>query len=214
MNISQATEHIGSTKPQVVYISGKTSTGKSTLSRALKEQYDYTIIELDEVVLESVIKRYSVQDRGYAFIEVYRNNDRQEWIDSFISAAREIISNSIQQGHRVVLEGAVSSTATLQRLLEGLAVETYYLHPVTLENYTRNLSSRFVTANAHGGASLPKGFWQLIDDDEFATFNKTRSITPRIQESILEYARSSQAESLERLNNLKISFDNVHVVTV
>lgn len=65
---------------------------------------------------------------------------------------------------------------------------------------------------SYGG--LPLKFWQLIDDEEFKKFCKTRKLTENLKASIREYALASQKESLARLAEFRQKFNNIIVAEV
>ena len=85
MTIEVAYRLVTKQQPHLVYVSGKTSTGKSTFAKRLAEEFNYAIIELDQIVLKAVEQRFGEASEKSAFIEVYRNRDEREWIDAFVN---------------------------------------------------------------------------------------------------------------------------------
>lgn len=215
MNIKQAHDYIQEHRPAIIHLSGKTSTGKSTFASQLNEEFGYEIIELDQLVHTAVIKRYSLKDEGQAFVEVYKNRDRPELIDSFVVATIEKVATLEANGHPVIIDGAVANPHTLKQLLQELSSSIIvYLHPSNLDNYRRNLTNRFATATTNSNAGLPAKFWKMVDRVEFGTFCESGIVTSGIQDAIAQYAIESRAESAKRLRALQNNFDNILVVDI
>jgi adenylate kinase family enzyme len=214
MNIQQAYEYIKEHRPEVVHLSGKTSTGKTTFAHRLSQDFDYEIIELDQIVHSAVIAKHHLNDEGQIFVEVYKNRDRTDLIDSFIRATEEKIALAKASGHPAIIDGAVANPQTLKELLGEVDSIIVYLHPASLSNYCRNLINRFKTATPDNNAGLPAKFWALIDPAEFAKFCKNGRISSGLQRTIEQYAVESQAESLKRLQSLKDNFTNILIVDV
>src|ERR1044072_7767426 len=107
MLFAEAFEYIATAKPPVVYVSGKTSTGKSTFAAALSEQAGYVVIELDTVVKEAVIQPLALTDEGGVFVEVYRNRTESDWITQFVAEGRKELAGYREQGRPVLVEGAL-----------------------------------------------------------------------------------------------------------
>lgn len=215
MNIEQAHDYLRRHRPEIIHLSGKTSTGKSTFASQLSKEFGYEIIELDQLVHTAVINRYNLTDEGQAFVEVYKNQDRLELIDSFVTAAKEKVAILEAEGHPVIIDGAVANPHTLKRLLGELSNSVIvYLHPLNLDNYRRNLLSRFATATADSNAGLPAQFWKMIDKVEFGRFCKSGIVTSGIQDAVAQYALDSQSESVKRLKIFRHTFDNILVVDI
>ena len=87
MTIDEAFMFIKERRPQLVHVSGKTSTGKSTFGARLNRELGYEIVELDKVVVESLVEPLNLADRGRVFLEVYKHRNRPDWIKRFVNAA-------------------------------------------------------------------------------------------------------------------------------
>src|SRR5579863_8708520 len=91
MNVDEAFTFVKNTKPGLVYVAGKTSTGKSTFADRLYTRLGYQVINLDAIVDEAVIQPFRLKDRGEAFGEVYKERSQTIWIEAFTGAARTAI---------------------------------------------------------------------------------------------------------------------------
>lgn len=186
-----------------MHLSGKTCVGKSTLADALSIKFGYNVVRLDEIVNDVVIGRFAPLDRGSVFIEVYRNRNKLDWIRLFINETQTRISTILEAGGRVMIEGAIANEETLGELFKPFAGWWFlYLHPQDMERYRANLTSRFVLTTQDFHAGLPRKFWDMVDEEEFAKFCATRQILPGIVSSIDRYASSSQHESVASSSHL------------
>jgi adenylate kinase family enzyme len=213
MTRDDAYESISNNKPTVIYISGKTSTGKSTFGRKLREELGYHVIELEAVLLD-IIKRHGFDEQNTFRRVLYDSGDLEEK-RLFIEATDKVISDAITTGKPVVIEGAVANTETLRRILQpATGLYFLYFHPNEIEVYVRNLTSRFMESSEESYGGLPLKFWQLIDKEAFGLFCQTRELSESLKDSIRQYALASQKESLVRLNEFQQSFDSVNVVEI
>jgi guanylate kinase len=202
-------------KPPLIYLSGKTCTGKSTFANRLEASLGYEIAELDSVVFESVIKPLGLTDERSAFAEVYRNDHKREWIEPFVKATQRIISERKNQGQPIVVDGAVANINTIAAIFQKYPdFQFVYFHPYDLDIYSRNLTSRFMLATKDYNSGLPKRFWALIDDKAFSDFCKTHILTDELRNSIHQYAVSSREESEQRLAAFREKFKQVVVINV
>lgn len=214
MNIQDALELIKSESPQIIYLSGKTSTGKSTFANKLRDEFGYVALGLDDIVYQHVIKALQLKDSQHVFIEVYRQRSKPVWLRRFITAAREEINRAIKDGKKVILEGAVAHPDTLKELLNGYQFLFLYFHPVALERYQQFLLNRFQGSTKDYQNELPLLFWEQFKDSELDQFYMNRELTPAIEAVIERYASISQQESTERLNSFKKDFSDINVVEI
>jgi adenylate kinase family enzyme len=206
-------QDIAGQKPPVIYLSGKTSTGKSTFGRKLRDELGYQVIELEAILLE-IVKKNGL-DEQTTFRKVFYDAGEFEAKAWFFDATDRIINDAIANGHPVVIEGAVANVETLQRILRPASELLFlYFHPTSAEVYVRNLTKRFMESNEESYGGLPLKFWQLVDDAEFKAFCKTRKLTESLEASIKGYAQSSQKESLVRLEEFRRKFENIIVVEI
>lgn len=214
MDIEDAYKYIKNMKPKVVYISGKTSVGKSTFANNIKNDFNYEIIELDSIVLSDIVPLGKPGDEGSVFVEVYRNRNKAEWINHFVMSVKKKINELHLSGANVIIEGALANPETINEILCGVRGVMIYVHPRDIDTYIRNLTSRFLTSSAENNAGLPLSFWKKIPEDDFFTFQTTKQLSSDIELGIAEYAAESQSESKERLETFKEHFSNLIVVNV
>ncbi len=216
MNIADAFAYVKNEQPDFIHISGKTSTGKSTFASKLKEELGYEVIELDEVVEESIIKPLGLMpEAGVVFREIYKIREKPEWIKMFVDASQKIIKERSGSGAKIVIDGAVANITTLQELLAPFPdTKIIFLHPSSLENYERNISSRFMLTKPNYHAGLPLTFWRLVPKEDFEQFCTDRLITQKLSKAIKDFAIFSKNSSERRLNDLQNNFENIIVVEI
>jgi cytidylate kinase len=197
---------------KLVYISGKTSTGKTTLARQLRDRLDYSIISFDAIVQEAVVDRFHITDVPLAYVVAYRDGEPSEWRDSFISQAKAAIDSNINKG--LILEGAIANPETLHTIVSAHASDFIfvYIHPSDVNQYATRIRNRFLAGAASGSSGLPKDFWPLLPEGSLEKFKENHEITKEIEKAILDFSQKSQSESKKRLNSMHHCFENITVV--
>lgn len=205
--------YIKKTKPTLIYLSGKTSTGKTAFSNTLNHKLGYTQIEFDQIVLNSIAKYYSISNRSQAFVVVYRGTGPQIQVKSFITSARKTLLRALKNGF-VVTEGAIANPNILKRIFSDELKDFLFIYfqPVNQLIHARRIKERFIKGASDGTTRLPKTFWAGIKTDEFEQYLKTKKITPPIEKSIQNYSRIAIEDSKERLKSFQQNFPNIIVV--
>jgi hypothetical protein len=217
MNIEDAFRFVATTKPSLLYITGKTCTGKTTFAHGLAERYGYRAVVLDEIVQQAVVIPLDLQTQEPdVFVSVYRNTDRPEWIDRFVAEVRQQIAVYLEQQQPVLIEGALANTDTIQRIFAGYpSAQVLYFHPkVSGSRYIQNLTERLTGSSATDPNGLPKGFWEHITSADFTQFYKDGVITDSLQKSIAAYAAESVDASNKRLATFRQHLANIQVVEI
>jgi hypothetical protein len=215
MQLNDLFQQLINEKPRLIYLSGKTCTGKSTFANELKNRIDYDIIDLDLIVLERVITPLKLEDEHTVFVEVYRNERKRDWVNQFIAAVKTAIEAKRAQHQPTVIDGAVANSNTLAAIFADYPDFRFiYFHPFNIDVYIRNLTNRFVMTSNDFNSGLPKQFWEVVEASEFRNFCVTRAITPGIERSIEQYAKLSQAESHARLANFRERFYQITLVNI
>lgn len=206
-------KNVQSQKPSLIYLSGKTCTGKSTFAHHL-ECHGYKKIELDKVVMRSVVEPFNVAT-GDGFRTAYRGEGPVAQTQAFVAAVRLEIMESFLVSP-LVIEGAIADSRILSEIFSGNLKDFVfiYLHPVNTLIYQERILSRFVAGAATGNTGLPKDFWSLLPDFNSDQFKDTYIVTPAITDAIRVYAQKSMAESQLRLKNFQLTFPDIAVVEI
>lgn len=213
MTVDEMYAAIAEQRPPVIYVSGKTSTGKSTFGRRLRDKLGYHVIELEAVLLE-IVNTHGFDEQSTFRKVLYEPGEFKEKA-LFLEATDKIIVDALNNDHPVVIEGAVANAETLQRILQP-AKELFFLyfHPDNINVYIRNLTNRFMESSESSYGGLPSKFWQLIDDAEFKAFCQTRQLSDGLKKSITQYAQESREESLVRLETFKEKFNDITMISI
>jgi hypothetical protein len=217
MNIEDAAQFVAAAKPSLLYISGKTCTGKTTFAREVATRDGYAVIALDDIVYDAVIRPLSLQAKeGHVFVSVYRTGDVPDWVDRFVIETRKHIAKYEAQKIPVLIEGSIANPDVINRILAGTPdAQTLYFHPkATSGAYLHNLLSRFKGASVETRNGLPNDFWKSINPDDFAQFCIDGIVTSSIQASIVEYCKASIKASDKRLATFKQHLKHLQVVEI
>lgn len=202
-------------RPRVVYLTGKTSIGKSTFANLLKDDFDYQIISLDNIVEKAVMEDFKVEDRDLAFRETYGERNKLDWIKNFVSLGQNLIQENLKKNKPVIIEGALANSETLKEFFsEYVDFEFIYFHPKNIDIYKRNLLSRFKMVDEINRAFLPLGFWKYVTGEMFQKYCLDKIITSDIGLAIETYANDSKQKSEQRLAEFKNNFKNILVVEI
>lgn len=197
--------------PKLLFLNGKTSTGKTTLSNKLKARYNCAVIELDEVIYG-----LNSPEGTNRFIEAYQKRDHPEYIKSFVEAARTRIHTELESHDFAIIEGAIVRSETLQEIIAEWndSFMFIYLDIKITDAYVRNLTSRFVATSQDDGNGLPSLFWEKFKPELLQQYYDDRQITPNIEDAIRSYATDSMKESEVRLAKFSSKFDHILKVEV
>jgi adenylate kinase family enzyme len=194
-------------QPKIFYISGKTCTGKTTLSKRLSSEHSYPIIELDTIV-DSLHN-----DKDFIYLEAYRGDISSEIVQSFIKATIQALSTEIATHGGVIFEGAIANPEILKAILEPWKsnYQFIYLHPVNTDKYLEQLVSRFIKSSAVNRNGLPSLLWNEFNKQQLEKYYKDRNLDKEILSCLTSYAKISMNESDSRLKKFTEVFDNIDV---
>jgi guanylate kinase len=213
MKIEEVAELIQIEKPQIIYLSGKTCTGKTTFANNL-QKHGYSILELDTIVIQSVIIPYGVKESD-GFLTAYRDAGPEEQTQAFIETAKKDILEKSKLSP-VVVEGAIARPRILKEILSDdlKDFEFIYLHPINIDLYKGRIRERFINGAAIGTSGLPKHFWEMVKKDDLQYFIDTREINEGIEKVIEDYTKLSMQESFNRLSHFQKEFSDIKVIEI
>ena len=213
MKIEKLFNKIKEVKPQIIYLSGKTATGKTTFSNQLHNDLGYSQIELDQIVMNSVVNKYKPKEDGDAFVVAYRDGEPQEWRDVFVAETKKVLSKEAQTKH-LVIEGAIANIKTLEDIFDKYqdSFMFVYFQPVDRQKYINRIKKRLTIGINKQNCSLPKSFWSLGLENEKEEYISTGRISLSLENVIDKYVDSSMEESNDRLNLFKNSFKDIIVI--
>jgi adenylate kinase family enzyme len=208
ITIANLEERIGRELPAVVFVVGKTCTGKSTFARSLA-RYDYKQIELDWLVREHIAVKITQKNRSEAFL-VYGGNGRPDWQAIFEQEANALIKSEVE-GSKIVVDVAISNPEVLRRII-GENLSNYiivFIHPHDKEFYRKSVTNRFLEDAAEDKITFP--IWDFVTPEIEADFRQHGVAGELISNLIFKYADEGRLLSEQRLQNFLKIFPNMIV---
>ncbi|MDP3989124.1 MAG: hypothetical protein Q8P93_02725 [bacterium] len=205
-------ENISVNKPKLIYISGRTCSGKTTLSHEV-EKLDYKKISLDKIVERAVMQGLNVTSSSEAFLAAYRGEGLEAYTTAFITEARKVIHGERLSGSRLVTEGAIAKDWIFKEVFSDYLDDLLfvYLLPRNIEVYAKRIEARFIDGAAAGTTGLPKDFWARVSQKDVDHFLESDELGT-LKDTFLDFAVHAAKESEERLAHLQESFPNIYVV--
>lgn len=213
MDTLSVLEKIQQENPRLVYLSGKTCTGKTTFAIVLEGQ-GYSRVELDKIVTRSVVIPFEVLP-GDGFRAAYREDGPLEHTEAFIVSAKSEITERFKDSP-LVIEGAVAKSRILKEIFSGTLGDFIfiYFHPINIDVYAERILTRFVAGARTNTSGLPKDFWTLVQEDDLKEVMDAGTVGAGITDAVRQYASKSMEESARRLGHLKESFPDIVVVEI
>jgi len=193
---------------QVVVLSGRTCTGKTTISKKIEKEKGFSVIEMDTFVGEHVLSVLGIGREGIhsaIFKEVY-SDEQGEYKELFKKALFSFLKNIGDD--KYIFEGSlhdVSIIKEIQAIVSG-GVKIVYLHPENLDKYTQRITKRFEQGICIQTSGLTGNFFNYVSERMIADFCENNVVTPEIKKQIVLFAEEVQEKSLERLEKLATHF--------
>jgi AAA+ ATPase superfamily predicted ATPase len=213
LNIENLFKNIQEENFSLIFLTGKTSTGKTTFSNKLTS-IGYQVIKLDDIIISSIYNKYNPHDISSAFA-VYKGNVPVEWAASFIQATREEINLKIKYGP-VLIEGTLANNEIIKKIFnkELQNFQFVFLLPVNVSAYTDKIRNRFVSGITSNTTYLPEEFFKTVSELDIKDYLRTMQTSDVLLRKIENFARWSMEESLRRLDYFNQSFSDIIVVEV
>jgi len=100
------------TKPMLIYISGKTCTGKTTLANRLRDNLGHETVELDAVARDNAITPLGLADADHPFVDIYKT-ETHSWSVRSCRQQPPSSPQSVPNSSRLSLRGQWQSRKTL-----------------------------------------------------------------------------------------------------
>jgi adenylate kinase family enzyme len=212
--------HVEKARPRIVFLTGKTSTGKTTLAKKLVD-LGYAVVVLDKIVWESVVEHFGIsKEEGSKAYHVYNPKYKDivpaEWRESFIRAAKEKIVQESAQGP-VLVDGAIADNDMLREIFSGdLANFSFvFLHPTHHENYAARVAKRLAEGFDEGtNGGLPVSLVKDLTPEDREHYHAAKVLHPATLKKVHDFAQWSAEESQRRLDYFREEFDDIEVVAV
>ncbi len=210
-DLSSLAKELNRSSPKLVFLSGKTSTGKTTIANILKVKYSCAVIELDAVVAQ--LESPSGTNK---YLEAYTKRESAAFLEDFVSAVKQRIERNLKSHPFVIIEGAIAVSETLKEIIDEWKNEFLfiYLDIKHRDVYIDRLTSRFVNSSQDNGNGLPGLFWEEFSPEILQQYYRDRKITTAIADAIERYAIASIKASEARLEMFAKEFEHIVKVEV
>jgi len=178
-------------RPQYVFVTSKSSAGKSFFSRRL---VGYKVLELDELVRR--MARISGMEEKEAF-QVYKNSLAEPVTAAFVTEIHEFFER--HAGSPVVVEGAIADADLVRRVFSGPYAEfTFvYLYPVDTDAYVERMMKRFKEDKKNGTRRL--AIWPQVTPE----IKEAACDSPELKQFMLRMAAWSMAKAAQRYDHFE-----------
>ncbi|MBP9738392.1 hypothetical protein KBD20_01760 [Candidatus Saccharibacteria bacterium] len=203
---AELVKKIQSEHERLVYISGRTCTGKSTLSRAIRDALDFSPIDLDQVVFS--LSEVPGKNR---FEEVYLKREDMAMINDFVMRTQNEINENLKSHPGVIFEGAIATNETLKQVIgDRKGFLFVYLLPVNLDVYRERICKRFALER-HG---LPDRLWEIVSKEQHRKYLDDHKMTQDLDAGLSRFAQVSMQGAKTRLDMFRESFKDIFVIEV
>lgn len=207
ISVDEVRKSVELNQPNLIFIIGKTCTGKSTFAKSLEDQ-DYKHIELDFVVVDSVVNKFKLSNRGKAF-SVYKGIANPTWQKSFEEAARSLISNELIKS-RIIVDAAVADPNVLRRIIPDEYKNNFaliYFHPFDIEFYYEGILNRFINDVKTKSRSFP--IWDEMTEEILDDYKIYGEKGIKVLSLVKKYGGESAELSIERFEKFEKVFPEI-----
>jgi len=196
-------------KPNLIFLTGKSGTGKSYLSGKL-EEVGYVPLELD-LIVRKLGKKYNVgtaPDYDTAF-QVYKGKGSVEIKRDFIKEIHKFIEKNI--GKPIIIDGAISDPKMINKVFsKKYKVFTFvYLFPNSVSKYGERLMKRFVKDVTSNKKTLP--FWSEVPEE----LGKKEALkSKKVKDLLKVMAKKMKKKSDKRFDSFKDAGFSIYAILV
>lgn len=207
LSIEEVRERLCTDNPKLVFVMGKTCTGKSTFAKSLAKQR-YKHLELDFTVINDVVKKFEVSDRGEAFL-VYKGTAKSDWQKTFEDAASKLIKNELLTS-KIVVDAAIADPNVLKRIIPDEYINDFkliYFHPFDRKFYFQGILNRFIDDARNSRRSFP--IWNEITEEIWDDYQRNGEKGMKVISIVNKYGTESADLSVERFEKFKKVFPEI-----
>lgn len=204
-------EYLKFSKPKIILLSGRTCTGKTTMTKELSSKLKMEILNLDDFINENVIKKFDLPtdtNNSAIYTKIYSNEDDNIYHQTFIEAFKNFL---LKNNKPTIIDGSIHNSKIISLFENNF--EIVFLHPVDLKSYANRVIKRFELGVCNGTSSLTERFWDYVSQKQIDEYCASKIITKEIKTNIDNFSIEIQQKSLERINKIA-SFSKINVLEI
>jgi shikimate kinase len=204
-------EYLKLSKPKIILLSGRTCTGKTTMTKELSSELKMEILNLDDFINDNVIKKFNLPtntNNSVIYTKIYSNEDDNIYHQAFIEAFKNFL---LENDKPTIIDGSIHNPKIIDLFDNNF--EIVFLHPVDLKSYTDRVIKRFEQGVCDGTSGLTERFWDYVSQKQIDDYCAKKNLTQEIVKSIEIFSIEIQQKSLERINKIA-SFSKINVLEV
>lgn len=200
--IEELKEKIRNEQPKIIFLAGKSCTGKSTFAQSI-EEFGYRHVEFDLIVRQFVRDKFKL-DNSEAF-RVYKGDTLKEWQESFEVAAKKLVEGKAKES-KIVIDAAVADPKIIKRILNQDFMLIYF-HPFNKDFYVNNILKRFSEDVTENKISFP--LWDHITEEILSDYKTNGRKGQKISKLVNEYAEDRTKKSEDRFKFFKKEYPKI-----
>lgn len=205
----EALANISLLTPKLIFLTGKSGTGKSYYSNILANKYNYKILELDKII-RNIAKKHNI---GYApnyakAFSIYKGDQSEVIMKDFINEIHTFIDK--HPNNPILIEGAISNAQLINNIFsKQYSVFAFiYLNPSNIKKYANQMMKRFKEDKRNKTKTL--SIWPEVTTE----INNLPTNSPKVAQFIMKQAKQSKKKSDERLQYFVSNKFKVYIINI
>lgn len=205
----EALANISLLTPKLIFLTGKSGTGKSYYSNILADKYNYKILELDKII-RNIAKKYNIghaPDYAKAF-SIYKGDQSEAIMKDFINEIHTFIDK--YPNNPILIEGAISNAQLINNIFsKQYSIFAFiYLNPSNIKKYASQMMKRFKEDKRNKTKTL--SIWPEVSTE----INNLPTNSPKVSQFIMKQAKQSKKKSDERLQYFISNKFKVYIINI
>jgi dephospho-CoA kinase len=194
-------------KPKIIFLTGKSGTGKSFFSSKLKQHF--LPLEVD-LIVRKLAKKYNIgfgPDYNEAF-KVYKKKSPLFFENEFIKEIHKFINKNNNKS--IIIDAAISNSELIKKIFSGkYKIFTFvFLYPNSVDRYSNRIMKRYIKDVITKKKTLP--FWSEVPKE----IEKASLKSKKVKTFIKDMAKKQKKKSDERYKYFLSNKFSIYTVIV